>query len=104
MLMEAGIDTEYLPVVILYFYFLRQSLSLNPEFIESARVADQRNSGTHLSLFLPQHCGSGVCHGNWLFVWIMEIQTQVLLLEWQATIPTESSLQPKFMFYPSSVN
>lgn len=62
-------------------YFLKHSLLLNLELTDSV---DQQSKPQRSSCFcLPKPGIIGACHHIWLYMWVVEIRTQVLVLSWQ---------------------
>lgn len=59
--------------------FLRWSLSLNPDLADLVRLADWQTPVILLSL-PSQQSVTGVCHHSWHLMWVLGIQTQVLML------------------------
>lgn len=56
-----------------FLYLLRQGLSLNPELLSLASQL------ANLSPLLSAG-NTGSCHAHWLFIWVLGIQTLVLML------------------------
>lgn len=60
---------------------VRPSLSLNPELMDSANLASRFAPGNQF--LLPECWVIGGCHDCLAFVWILGVQTWVLILGWK---------------------
>lgn len=82
--------------VALCFTTLRQGLSRNEKLGVLDNLAVQYTLRTQLSLFSNTRV-IGLQRHVWLFAWLLEIQTQVLMSAEQGLLPTKLSSQPSLV-------